>query len=42
MKNELEIKFTIEFDDYKREQVKEDIYEFLKKLDVVKLEMEEK
>ena len=42
MKNELEIKFTIEFDDYKREQVKEEIYEFLKKLDVVKLEMEEK
>lgn len=41
-KEELEVKITIEYDDYKRRDIKEKIYEFLKELDVIKLEMEEK
>jgi len=40
--NELEVKITIEYEDYKRKDIKEKIYEFLKELDVTKLEMEEK
>lgn len=39
---ELEVKITIEYEDYKRKDIKEKIYEFLKELDVTKLEMEEK
>lgn len=42
MENELEVKITIEYDDYKRRDIKEKLYEFLKELDVIKLEMEEK
>ena len=41
-KEELEVKITIEYDDYKRRDIKEKLYEFLKELDVIKLEMEEK
>lgn len=40
--NELEVKITIEYEEYKRKDIKEKIYEFLKELDVTKLEMEEK
>ena len=39
---ELEVKITIEYEEYKRKDIKEKIYEFLKELDVTKLEMEEK
>lgn len=41
-KEELEVKITIEYDEYKRRDIKEKLYEFLKELDVIKLEMEEK
>lgn len=41
-KEELEVKITIEYEDYKRRDIKEKLYEFLKELDVIKLEMEEK
>lgn len=41
-KEELEVKITIEYDDYKRRDIKEKLYEFLKELDVIKLEMEKK
>ena len=40
--NELEVKITIEYEDYQRRDIKEKLYEFLKELDVIKLEMEEK
>lgn len=40
--NELEVKITIEYEEYKRKDIKEKIYEFLKEIDVTKLEMEEK
>ena len=41
-KEELEVKITIEYEDYKRRDIKEKLYEFLKELDVINLEMEEK
>lgn len=41
-KEEMEVKITIEYETYERKDVKEKLYEFLKGLDVVKLEMEEK
>ena len=41
-KEELEVKITIEYDEYKRRDIKEKLYEFLKELEVIKLEMEEK
>lgn len=41
-KEELEINITIEYNDYEGKEVKEKLYNFLKELDVVKLEMEEK
>lgn len=41
-KEELDLKITIEYKSYQRKDVKEKIYDFLKELDVTKLEMEEK
>lgn len=41
-KEELDLKITIEYESYQRKDVKEKIYDFLKELDVTKLEMEEK
>lgn len=41
-KEKLEVKITIEYEAYKRRDIKEKLYEFLKELDVIKLEMEEK
>lgn len=42
MTEEIEIKITICCEEYARKETKEKIYEFLKELDVIKLEMEEK
>lgn len=42
MIEEMEIKITICYEDNARKETKEKIYEFLKELDVIKLEMEEK
>ena len=41
-KEELDLKITIEYESYQRKDVKEKIYDFLKELDVTRLEMEEK
>ena len=41
-KEELDLKITIEYESYQRKEIKEKIYDFLKELDVTKLEMEEK
>lgn len=41
-KEELEVRILIEYDSYNRKDIKEKLYEFLKELDVIKLEMEEK
>ena len=41
-KEELDIRITIEYEDYQRKEVKEKIYNLLKELEVIKLEMEEK
>ena len=40
-KDELKLIMTIEYDSYKRQEVKEKIYEFLKELEVIELEMRE-
>ncbi len=40
-KEEITIKFTAEVDDYKLQEVKAQIFDFLKTLDIIKLEMEE-
>ena len=42
MKTEIELKITLEVDDWKIKEAKDKIYDFLKELDVISLEMEEK
>ena len=41
-KEKLDLEITIEYEYYQRKEIKEKIYDFLKELDVTKLEMEEK
>ena len=40
-KDELTIQFTIQYDSYKKGEIMANILEFLKELDIVKLEMTE-
>lgn len=40
-KEELKLIMTIEYDSYKRQIIKEKIYELLKELEVIELEMRE-